>query len=71
MHFIPVQDFYHQHMHIIKKYIFDHKVFKLQRFSKVFPNVGGNALFWSGHYSKNLLKPRIRLKVFFPEWFGL
>ena len=27
----------------------DRKDFKLQCFSKVFPNVGGNALFWGGH----------------------
>ena len=36
---------------------FDRKVFKLQRFSKVFPYVGGNALVLRGHQSKNLLKP--------------
>ena len=50
MHLIPIQDFCHKNMHIIKKKeIFDRKVFKLQRFSIVFPNVGGNALFWMGH----------------------
>ena len=32
-----------------KKDIFDRKLFKLQRFRKVFPNVGGNSLFWRGH----------------------
>ena len=41
---------FHKNMHVIKKKeIFDHKVFKLQRFSKVSPNVCGNALFWRGH----------------------
>ena len=50
MHFIPIQDFFYKNMHVIKKKeIFDRKVFKLQRFSKVFPNVGENALFWRGH----------------------
>ena len=47
MHFVPIQDFFHKNMHVIKKkVIFDRKVFKLQRFSKVFPNVGGNTLFY-------------------------
>ena len=46
MHFIPIQDYFHKNMHIIKKKdIFDRKAFKWQRFSKVFPYVGGNALF--------------------------
>ena len=50
MRFQPIQDFFHKNMHIFtKKVIFDRKVFKLQRFSKVFPNVGGNALVWRGH----------------------
>ena len=50
MHFIPIQDFFYKNMYVIKKNdIFDRKVFKLQRFSKVFPNVGGNDLFWRGH----------------------
>ena len=41
---------FHKNMHVIKKKeIFDSKVFKLQRFSKVFPNVGGKTLFWRGH----------------------
>ena len=34
---------------IKKKEYFDRKAFKLQHFRKVFPNVGGNALFWRGH----------------------
>ena len=50
MHWIPMQDLFHKKVHIIKKKeMLDRKVFKLQRFSKVFPNVGGNALFWRGH----------------------
>ena len=58
MHLIPIQDLFHKNMHVIKKKeIFDCKVFKLQRFSKVFPDVGGNALFKRGQESKNLLKP--------------
>ena len=58
MHLIPIEDFFHKNMHVIKKKeSFDRNVFKLQRFSKVFSNVGGNALFWRGHKSKNLLKP--------------
>ena len=44
MHLVPIKDFFHINMHVIKKKeIVDHKVFKLQRFSKVFPNVGGNS----------------------------
>ena len=47
MHFVPIQDFFHNNMHVIKKKdICDRKVFKLQRFSKVFPNVGGTLYFW-------------------------
>ena len=34
---------------IKKKEIVDCKVFKLQRLSKVFPNVSENALFWRDH----------------------
>ena len=50
MHSIPIQNFFHNNMHVIrKKEILDRKVFKLQRFNKVFPNVGRNALFWRGH----------------------
>ena len=46
MHFLPIQDFFHKKMHVIKKKkFFDRKVFKLKRFSKVLLNVGGNALF--------------------------
>ena len=30
-------------------------VFKLQFFSKVFPNVGGNALFWRFNISENII----------------
>ena len=37
---------FHKNMHVIKrKDIFDGKVFKLQRFSKVFPNVGEKLYF--------------------------
>ena len=37
-HLIPIQDFFHKNMHLIKKReIFYRKVFKFQRFSKVFP----------------------------------
>ena len=50
MHLLPIQDVFYKNVHVIKKKeILDGKVFKLQRFSKVFPNVGGNALFWKGH----------------------
>ena len=42
--------FFHKNMHFIrKKEIFDPKVLKLQHFSKVLPNIGGNALFWRDH----------------------
>ena len=42
--------FCHKNRHVIKrKKIFYLNVFKLQRFSKVLSNVGGNALFWRGH----------------------
>ena len=41
MYLISVQDFFHKNMHVTKKKdIFDCKVFKLQRFSKVFSNEG-------------------------------
>ena len=47
---LPIQDLFHKNVHVMKKKeILNRKVFKLQRFSKVFPNVGGNALFWRGH----------------------
>ena len=47
--FTTILRFIHKNMHVIKRTKFlDHKVFKLQRFSKVLPNVGGNALFWKG-----------------------
>ena len=50
MLFISIQDFFHKNMHVIKKKeILDSKVFKLQRFNKVLPNVGGKTLFWRGH----------------------
>ena len=50
MHLIQIKKKMNKNMHVTKKEeIFDRKVFKLQRFSKVFPNVGVNALFWSGH----------------------
>ena len=49
-----------------KERYFWRKGLQLERFSKVFPNVDGKALFWSGHQSKKLLKPWIRLQVFFP-----
>ena len=50
MHLIPIQDLFYKNMYVIKKKdIVDRKVFKLQRFSKVLPNVGGNARFWRGH----------------------
>ena len=43
MHLIPIPDFFHKNVHVIKKNgICTRKVHKLQRFSKVFPNVGGN-----------------------------
>jgi hypothetical protein len=50
MHLLPIQELFHKNVHVIKKKeILDRKVFKLQRFCKVFPNVGGIALFWRGH----------------------
>ena len=49
MHLIPIQDFSQKYAHYKKKSFFDRKVFKLQRFGQVFPNVGGKALFWRGH----------------------
>ena len=50
MHLTPINDFFSKKKHVIeKKEIVDCKVFKLQRFSKVFPNVGENALFCRGH----------------------
>ena len=46
MNLIPIEDLFHKNVHVIKKKeILDRKVFKFQRFSKVVPNVGGNALF--------------------------
>ena len=45
MHLIPIQDLFTQIHKYKKKEISNRKVFKLKRFSKVFPKVGGNALF--------------------------
>ena len=40
MHVKAIQKKIHKNMHVIKKKeIFDRKLFKLHRFSKVFPNV--------------------------------
>ena len=53
-------------MHIIKKTeSFDLKVFKLQHFSRVFLNVGENALFWRDHYPKTYLNHELGSKFFF------
>ena len=43
--------FVHKNTHVINKknYIRDRKIFKLQRYGKVLPDVGGNALIWRGH----------------------
>ena len=43
--------FFLKNMHVIKKLNkkIEGKVFKLQRFNKVFPNVCENALFWRKH----------------------
>ena len=60
-----IQNFFHKNVHVIKKQeIIDRKVFKFYHFSKVFPNVDENALFWRGHWSKNLPKLWIRLQFF-------
>ena len=45
MHFIPIQKYAGNK----KERNIDRKVFKLQGFSKVFPNVGKTALFWRGN----------------------
>ena len=42
----------------------DRNVFKLQRFSKVLPNVGGNPLFWRGINQKNYLNHELGSKFF-------
>ena len=60
MHLIPVQDLLHKNMHVIKK-----KVFKLQRLSKVSPNVGGNALFGGVINPKTYLNHKLGSKFFF------
>ena len=49
--------FSQKYAHNNKERIFYRNVLKLQRFSKVFCNVGGNALFWRNQKYKNLLKP--------------
>ena len=66
MHFIAIQDFVPKNIHIIKKKIFlDSKVFKLQRFSKVFRNVGGKTLFWRVINPKTYLNHELGSKFFF------
>ena len=52
MHFKQIQFFFFfLQKYACKKKIIDHKVIKLYRFSKVYLNVGENALFWRGHLS--------------------
>ena len=60
MHLIQIQDLFHKNMHVIKK-----KVFKLHPFSKVFPNVGGNAPFWGVINPKTYLNHELRYNFFF------
>ena len=70
MHFIPIV--FHKNMHIIKKReIFYRKIFKLQRFSKVFPNDVETPYFGGVINPKSYLNHLIRLQVFFPEYFGI
>ena len=57
---------FHKNMHVIKKKdIFYCKVFKLQRFSNVFPNITENVLFWRSLIKKNIFKQWIRHQVLF------
>ena len=66
MHFIPIQGFFHKNMHVIKKKKkFDRKVFKLQRFSQVFPNVGGKPYFGGVINPKTYLNHELGSKFFF------
>ena len=69
MHLIPIQDFFHKNMHVIKKkQSFDRKVFKLQRLSKVF----FPPMLVETHYFKGVITPKTYLyhelgSMFFSE----
>ena len=66
MHFIPIQDFFHKNMHVIKKKRkFDRKVFKLQRFSKVFPMLVEKPYFGGVINPKTYLNHELGFKFFF------
>ena len=66
MHLIPIQDFFHKNMHIIKKKeFFDRKVFKLQRFSKFFPMLVETPYFWGVINPKTYLNHDLGSKFFF------
>ena len=66
MDFIPIQYFFHKNMHIIrKKEFFYSKVFKLQRFSKVVPNVGGKTLLGGVIHPKTYWNHKLGSKFFF------
>ena len=69
---IPIQDFFFLQKYADNKKIkkFDRKVLKLQSFSKVFPNDGGNAFFGGVIYPKTYLNHKLG-SHFFPDLFSI
>ena len=66
MHLKAIQKKIQKNMHVIKKKeIFDRKLFKLHCFSKVFPNVGGKAIFERVINPKTYLNHELGSKFFF------
>ena len=66
MQLIPIQDFGNKTMHIIKKKeIFDRKVLKSQRFSKVFPMLVETPCFGGVINPKTYLNHELGSKFFF------
>ena len=65
MYVLLIQDLFHNNTHVIKQNeIGDRKIFKLQRYGKVLPNVGGNTLFWRGSNPKTYLNHELGSKKF-------
>ena len=66
MHLISIQDLLHENVHVIKKKEnFNRKVFKLQRFSKVFPMLVETPYFGGVINPKTYLNHELGSKFFF------
>ena len=72
MHFIPIQDFFHKNMHIIKKKeIFDSKSSNCSVSVKFFPMLVEKPYFGGVINPKTYLNHELGSQFFFPEWFGI